>query len=369
MARQSKNINRSCKMKKWFWFSFGIISLILLIYPENFFACSCLRTPNPPCRSYWNTPVIFDGIVTEFASIENNPNGFENRKAKFKVENAYKGISTEEIDIYTGDGGSDCGFPFRVGQRYLVYAYGNDNYLTTTYCARTSSLKNVAEDLNYFKQLSSMNAGGWIYGSVKKYAFGYGDDEDFGLTNPVPNILVKVHGKKEYSIKTDKQGKFEIKNVPEGQYAIEAVLPKNLEFSVHNPELIYFTEIKNKGCAEAKFYVDFEGEIRGKVLDKSGKPVKGITAQLVSADYNFESKDAMARLLEWHLTKADGSFQFTGIPPGRYFVGIGIGGARDVFGKEGRVFYPRTDDPKKAFVIEVKERKKLPEFILHLAEK
>jgi hypothetical protein len=356
-------------MKNRLWFAFWIISLVIIICPAIFFACSCLRTPNPPCRSYWNTPVIFDGIVTEFVAIEDNPNGFENRKAKFKVENTYKGIKTEEVDIYTGDGGSDCGFPFRVGERYLVYAYGDSNYLSTTYCARTANLKNANEDLDYFKQLSLMKEGGLIYGSVKQYAFGYGDDEDFGLTKPISNILIKIQGEKKYSVKTNIEGKFEIKNVPQGRYIIEAVLPKNLEFSVHNPEPIYFTEIENKGCAEAKFYVDFEGEIKGKVLGKSGKPVEGVTAQLVSADYKFESKDDMARLLEWQTTREDGSFRFTGIPPGRYFVGIGIGGARDVFGKEGRVFYLKTDDPKKAFVIDLKEGKKLPEFILQLPEK
>lgn len=352
-------------MKKYFIFV-AVSFLLTLIFTVDFIACSCNRTPDPPCRSYWETPVIFEGVVTEFVPVEDNSNGYENRRAKLIVKKAYKGINENEVFIFTGDGGSDCGFPFKKDESYLIYGYGENGYLTTNYCTRTRSIKYAKEDLDYLSNLNLMKDGALIYGNVKKYAFGYGDDENFGLVKPISGIRIKIEGTKEYNVKTDKDGKFQIQNVPEGNYLIQALLPKNLKFSVHTPEQMYFTQIKNKGCAEANFYVDFEGEIKGKVLDEKGNPVKGITAQLVSADYKFESKDDMAGLLNWTLTKDDGSFRFTGLPSGRYFIGIGIGGAHDVFSKEGRVFYPNTDDPAKATKIQIIEGVKLPEFILPL---
>jgi hypothetical protein len=352
--------------------AFNLLIGILLIAwsATESFACSCNRTPNPPCRFYWQTPVIFEGTVIKFVSIENNPNGFENRKAKFRVESPYKGIGKKEIEIYTGDGGSDCGFPFQVGKRYLVYAYGENSYLSTNYCGRTRAIENAKEDFDYFAQLPSMKSGVMIYGSLKKYAFGYGEDEDFGLTKPIAGIPIKIKGKKSILLRTDKNGNFKVSDFPAGTYLIEPVLPKNLTLSVHTKTQTYdFFEIKSKECYEAKFYVDFEGKVKGRVLDEKGRGVKGIDTQLVSAEYKFKGKKDTAQLLEWNVSNESGRYSFEGIPPGRYFLGIGIGGASDVFGKNGRVFYPNTTDPKKATVITIVEGKRLPEFNLRLPRK
>ncbi len=64
-------------------------------------------------------------------------------------------------------------------------------------------------------------------------------------------------------------------------------------------------------------------------------------------------------LLEWTVSRNDGSYVLGGIPPGRYRLGIGIGGAFDAFGKNGQVFYPNTRDPEKAKIITIAERRPL----------
>jgi hypothetical protein len=42
----------------------------------------------------------------------------------FEVEKLYKGALSSEVAVLTGNGHGDCGYPFVVGERYLVYAYG-----------------------------------------------------------------------------------------------------------------------------------------------------------------------------------------------------------------------------------------------------
>ena len=59
------------------------------------------------------------------------------RSVKFRVENVWKGKLSQEVTIFTGQGGGDCGFPFEVGAIYLVYASGSNESLSTNRCGRT----------------------------------------------------------------------------------------------------------------------------------------------------------------------------------------------------------------------------------------
>ena len=67
---------------------------------------------------------------------------------KFRVESSWKGKLLTELRLTTGLGNGDCGYPFEVGQKYLVYAYGSDvNRLGTNICQRTVDLIEAAADL------------------------------------------------------------------------------------------------------------------------------------------------------------------------------------------------------------------------------
>lgn len=63
---------------------------------------------------------------------------------KFQIERSWKQIRAQEIVITTGRGHGDCGFPFTVGMKYLVYAYSaDDGKFSTGICSRT---KKVSEN-------------------------------------------------------------------------------------------------------------------------------------------------------------------------------------------------------------------------------
>lgn len=74
---------------------------------------------------------------------------------KFQVENWWKGKSTKEVVLFTGQiklahgevGVSSCDFPFELGKRYLVYAFKVEYDLSTNACTRTKKLEKAGEDL------------------------------------------------------------------------------------------------------------------------------------------------------------------------------------------------------------------------------
>jgi hypothetical protein len=87
---------------------------------------------------------VFSGEVVE---VIENPQVFY-IEVRFKVENSWKHVRTDQLVIRTGRGGGDCGYRFEVGERYLVYAYGSDvPAFETNICQRTKRLIDAQEDL------------------------------------------------------------------------------------------------------------------------------------------------------------------------------------------------------------------------------
>lgn len=324
--------------------SFALGLLLCLIDIAE--ACSCRREPNPPCRAFWDTQAIFDGVVVKVTPI--NPGGFSQRSVRFSVENAYRGVKGKEVTVVTGDGGSDCGYTFTEGKRYLVYAYGSSEQLETNYCTRTRPIEYADEDLQYIKGLPNAPEGATIYGTVKRYAFGFGDDEDWGRTSPVEGIKISIKGKgSNLTAVTDKEGKFFLTGLAPGSYTIEALLPDTLKLSIHDFRGgAYALVLKNRGCAETSFRVNYEGRISGRIFDDKGEPLKGIQVQITSADEEGYGSG-------FELTDDEGRFEYTGLPPGRYLIGVALFGEPRYLPPYPPTYYPGVSDPAKASVIDL----------------
>jgi hypothetical protein len=108
-----------------------------------------------------NSTVVFSGkaVAEEYRPIVIPPPGWpeggEILVIKFSVERWWKGSGEEEVSLYTGVSrwpggytrifGED--FNFTVGEKYLVYAFGEVDNLTTLVCDRTTKLEKADEDL------------------------------------------------------------------------------------------------------------------------------------------------------------------------------------------------------------------------------
>ena len=63
----------------------------------------------------------------------------------FRVHRAWKGSGTAKETIITPLLDGMCGYPFRTGEKYLVFAYGKNP--ATSLCTRTKLLTDAARDL------------------------------------------------------------------------------------------------------------------------------------------------------------------------------------------------------------------------------
>jgi len=130
------------------------IFLFILII-TNFFllntilvdACSCLP-PSSPKVSLEEANAVFAGKVIDI----DTPNGISIGGADpvrviFEVSEIWKGSDFKTVTITTARDSTSCGYPFRKGEEYIVYAYSEGGELSTNLCSRTNLLANAKEDL------------------------------------------------------------------------------------------------------------------------------------------------------------------------------------------------------------------------------
>lgn len=104
------------------------VSLIIFIFcivvlsASEAYSCTCAGTSQH--SAFRKSHAVFVGKFVEYGEA---PKDKESPfPIKFKIEKMWRGKIKPEIIIYTFDLGlSACGEGFVLGQRYLIYAYGN----------------------------------------------------------------------------------------------------------------------------------------------------------------------------------------------------------------------------------------------------
>lgn len=127
------------------------LTIFLFVFADSSSACTCTFLPEPVKKQVKNaysiSTAIFEGKVLEL--IESNQGKFA---VKFKVSKSWKGEQSNEIIISTLTPSSMCGYRFKVGKTYLVYARASNQGLQVGLCSRTSGLVNNG-DLKYLSKL------------------------------------------------------------------------------------------------------------------------------------------------------------------------------------------------------------------------
>jgi hypothetical protein len=65
----------------------------------------------------------------------------------FQVDRVWKGNLFKTVSVDSGFTVFGCKYPFKVGESYLVYAYGDKEYLGVDNCSRMEKLTDAKEDL------------------------------------------------------------------------------------------------------------------------------------------------------------------------------------------------------------------------------
>ena len=129
---------------------FTFISILFISsFPSNTSACSCAELPSVE-EEFEQSQAVFSGKVVDVRE-KRSIKGYITKSVLFEVTNTWKGVKQSQIIITTGQGGGDCGFDFKEGQEYLVYANESTMYgakvLVSTLCNRTNEWSVLQEDL------------------------------------------------------------------------------------------------------------------------------------------------------------------------------------------------------------------------------
>jgi len=150
--------------------------VFLLIFTSGVFACTCMHLGSfeKPTQEIIDLQLkgagaIFSGEVVRIVSIKESKNSlYSTLKVYLKVLSAWKGVKTENVVVSTSGSSNFCGFPFKVKQRYLVYADAYRRELSTSICKRTAPLGKAEKDIEYLGTAEKVFAETKKKKSIKK---------------------------------------------------------------------------------------------------------------------------------------------------------------------------------------------------------
>ncbi len=140
-------------------FVLTLMVLLLTLDASPLGDCTCPNlNPNvrdEVAREFHEAGAVFEGEVKsiETRPAEDSPTVFERRMVTLRVLRVYRGPKEKTLVVGTGLGDSDCGYNFKVGKKYLVYAFANPaGRLTTNICERTRPFWRAAADERYLDE-------------------------------------------------------------------------------------------------------------------------------------------------------------------------------------------------------------------------
>jgi hypothetical protein len=203
--------------------------LFCALLPHRASACDC-GDPGPPCKAFANIPVVFAGRVVKIATISlKAPSGdpYEDRLIFLEVERSYRGSVGKTAEVVTGSDSSECGYDFRQGERYLVYAYPHpqSGKLYTGICQRTRPISEAGADLDYLSKKDDPSHGAGIEGTIEQLT--RDSRYETRVVGFMAGISVLIQGKSgRWTTVSQKDGRFRLWGLQPGRYRITPALPK-----------------------------------------------------------------------------------------------------------------------------------------------
>jgi hypothetical protein len=281
----------------------------------------------------------------------------------FRIDEAFRGVKTAEIEVRTGMGGGDCGYNFKLGERYLVYASFDaaNGFYGTSICTRTRPVSDAGEDLDYIRGLKDREPGATLSGEIRRYRRNL-ETEGTQQLGPLANIEISVKGEsRSFTTRTDEQGRYQLTRLEPGEYVVRAELPS--ELSTYDSERK--TKLNDRACSVVSFQVMDNGRISGRVLDADGKPAAKMMLNLIPAS----QADSTRPNSLYAEADVEGRYELKFVPPGNYLLGIrlnALNGPESVETAYPRFYYPGVVTSTEAAVVTIGEGTVLKDVNLRL---
>ncbi len=227
---------------------------LILLTNAVAFGCWC-RDAGPVLDRFESSNSV---IVGRLVSVSGN-------EAKLVVDQTYKGKLRvgDQLRFVQGTF-ADCVRGFgsgEIGQKYLLYLDkpSKESTYEASTCNGSNRLSSAFDDLAYLDRMSEVAGKTRLSG----YFTTARDDKP-----DVEGLLIKITGKKSYSLRTDKNGFFEVYDIPPGDYIVEPQIPprwrvdRKYMFGVADEDSTKFkghTEtVKNKRHTSARIRIRYD---------------------------------------------------------------------------------------------------------------
>ena len=132
---------------------------LVVLLPDCASACSCGGGGSKEEIVEWalsHPGAVFSGEVVEVDK------GSQISNVTLRVDEVWKGPQRETIQVSTPSYGAACGYPFKEGQEYLVYAYEKEEPFKVDLCSQTKPLSKASGDLALLDNSSERPTGGEV---------------------------------------------------------------------------------------------------------------------------------------------------------------------------------------------------------------
>jgi hypothetical protein len=198
-----------------------------------------------------------------------------------------------------------------------------------------------------------------IFGMALKY------DRDpltgnFRDRGPVFGAEISLEGPQgPLTTSTDGKGAYRFPGLAEGKYWLTCKPPE--QFVLSGPA-VQVVELPPGVNTPINFVVHTNGKINGHVFSANGIPAAGMTVDLLPV----EQKDSAYPHAVRTASQTGGTYGFSGIPPGRFLLGIRLDSNSNINMPYPRTYYDGATEPGNATVLELQEGQKLENIDLRL---
>jgi hypothetical protein len=331
-----------------------IVLALLYILDISASACQCVGKITV-CAAINRDNKVFLGKAVVIKIRSHRKTRSYRRIVTFEVFETFRGMAERKVEVITGIGFGDCGFPFKVGSVYLVYA-GKDSETgrwETSVCNRTARVDNAeAEaDLHFLRSLASMGPEGKIYGYVSTVRPNRW--EEYQGKGAIPGVAVWLESSQgRLKAVTDARGEYEFNGLLPGTFRLWADLPGQLGGGAAR-DLI----LRPQACDRQPFIAVEQAEISGVVRGSDGRAVKHIWIEVLRAD------DGEPAGIQDGFSDDEGRYRIHRLPQGRYVLGVHVKqppqGSKHFWKPYERSYYPGVPEMRIAQVVEVATAQKV----------